>query len=121
VKPFSKKLLTLDYIITAILICVLFVCVGINGFYTAYMTNELISKGMEVYSITPPLSLDVFGIILSAWIGQLAISSGSYYMMSKSDHKIQLPMAMLNTMPDEIKDQLDMTQVVTTVLSTTDN
>ena len=42
-------------------------------------------------------------------------------MMSKSDHKVQLPMAMLNTMPDDIKSQLDMTQIVTTVLSTTDN
>ena len=41
--------------------------------------------------------------------------------MSKSDHKIQLPMAMLNTMPDEIKSQLDLNQVITTVLSTTDN
>ena len=52
---------------------------------------------------------------------QLGVSSGAYYMMSKSDHKIQLPMAMLNTMPDEIKEQLDITAVITTLLSTTDN
>ena len=41
--------------------------------------------------------------------------------MSRSDHKIQLPMQMLDTIPDDIKEQLDMNQIITTVLSTTDN
>lgn len=83
----------------------------------------MINRGIDVtYSSIPQLyNLDGFGILLGSWVLQLGVSSGAYYMMSKSDHKVQLPMAMLNTMPDDIKSQLDMTQIVTTVLSTTDN
>lgn len=83
----------------------------------------MINRGIDItYSSVPQIyNLEGFGILLGSWILQLGVSSGAYYMMSKSDHKVQLPMAMLNTMPDEIKEQLDMTQVVTTLLSTTDN
>ena len=83
----------------------------------------MLGGGFDISSMIVPqiFNLDGFGILLGVWIAQLGISSGAYYMMSKSDHKIQLPMAMLNTMPDNIKQQLDMTAVVTTVLSTSDN
>lgn len=122
-KAFSKKLLIADYIIAIALILGFIICVALNGIFAKEMYAVMISNGIDVsYSSIPQIyNLDGFGILLGTWILQLGVSSGAYYMMSKSDHKIQLPMAMLNTMPDEIKSQLDMTQVVTTVLSTTDN
>lgn len=122
-KEFSKKLLFADYIIAIGFVIGYFICVGLNGLYAKSIIDTLIISGFDVsYMIVPQIfSLDGFGILLGSWIIQLGISSGAYYMMSKSDHKIQLPMAMLNTMPDEIKSQLDMNQVITTVLSTTDN
>lgn len=122
-KAFSKKLLIADYIVSLLLIAGFFICVALNGAYTKEICNTIINNGMDIsYSSIPQLySLDGFGVILGAWITQLGISSGAYYLMSRSDHKIQLPMQMLDTMPDDIKSQLDMTQVVTTVLSTTDN
>lgn len=122
-KAFSKKLLIADYIVALLLIAGFFICVVLNGAYTKDICNILINSGMDVsYSSIPqPYSLDGFGILLGAWITQLGLSSGAYYLMSRSDHKIQLPMQMLNTMPDDIKSQIDMTQVITTVLSTTDN
>ena len=122
-KAFSKKLLIADYIVAFLLITGFFICVALNGAYTKEICNAMINCGMDVsYSSIPQLySLDGFGILLGAWITQLGLSSGAYYLMSRSDHKIQLPMQMLNTIPDDIKEQLDMTQVITTVLSTTDN
>lgn len=119
---FSKKLLFADYIIAILLIAGFFICVSLNGAYAKEIYYVMINNGIDIsYSSIPQLySLDGFGILLGVWITQLGLSSAAYYMMSKSDHKIQLPMAMLNTMPDEIKSQLDMTQVITTVLSTTD-
>lgn len=122
-KEFSKKLLFADYIIAIALILGFFICVALNGAYAKEMYAAMLNSGIDIsYSSIPQLyNLDGFGILLGVWITQLGLSSASYYLMSKSDHKIQLPMAMLNTMPDEIKAQLDMTQVVTTVLSTTDN
>ncbi len=122
-KEFSKKLLFADYIIAIALVIGYFICVGINGVYAKSIIDTMICSGIDIsYTSVPQLfSLDGFGILLGSWIIQLGVSSGAYYMMSKSDHKIQLPMAMLNTIPDDIKEQLDMTQVITTVLSTTDN
>lgn len=122
-KEFSKKLLFADYVVALLLIAGFFICVALNGIYAKEFILQMINSGMDIsYSSIPQLfSLDGFGILLGAWITQLGLSSGAYYLMSRSDHKIQLPMAMLNTMPEDIKSQLDMTQVITTVLSTTDN
>ena len=122
-KEFSKKLLIADYIIAILLIAGFFICVALNGAYAKEIYSAMINNGIDVsYSSIPQLySLDGFGILLGVWVAQLGISSGAYYMMSRSDHKIQLPMQMLDTIPDDIKSQIDMTQVITTVLSTTDN
>ena len=120
---FSKKLLIADYVIAVILVAVFFICTYINGAYTVATMNRLIEMGVDVSMITvaPPFNLDIFGIFLSTWIVQLGVSSGAYYMMAKSEHKIELPMALVNDLPQDIKDKVDMTQIITTVLSSTDN
>lgn len=122
-KGFSKKLLIADYVIAVILVAVFFVCTYINGTYTMETINTLIEMGIDVSMVTvvPPFNLDIFGIFLSTWIVQLGVSSGAYYMMAKSEHKVELPMALVNDLPQEIKEQVDMTQIITTVLSSTDN
>lgn len=122
-KGFSKKLLIADYVIAAILVVVFFICTFINGTYVMDVTNRLIEMGIDVSmaNIAPPFNLDMFGVFLSTWIVQLGVSSGAYYMMAKSEHKVELPMALVNDLPQDIKEQVDMTQIITTVLSSTDN
>ena len=122
-KGFSKKLLIADYAITVILVAVFFICTYINGAYTIEIMNEMIKMGMDVsaVAITPPFNLDIFGIFLSTWIVQLGVSSGAYYVLIKSEHKIELPIQLLNDLPSDVKDQVDMTQIITAVLSSTDN
>ena len=122
-KGFSKKLLIADYIIAVVMIAVFFICVALNGIYVTNMTKEMIQMGMDVsmVTVTTPFNLDIFGVFLSTWIVQLGVSSGAYYMMAKSEHKIELPMQLINELPQEIKDSVDMTTLITTVLSCTDN
>ena len=122
-KGFSKKLLIADYVIAVILVVVFFICTYINGTYTMNAIDKLIEMGTDVsmITITPPFDLNIFGVFLSTWIIQLGVSSGAYYMMAKSEHKIELPMALVNELPQDIKEQVDMTQIITTVLSSTDN
>lgn len=122
-KGFSKKLLIADYIIAVILVAVFFICTYINGTYTMDTLNKMIEMGMDVSTvvITPPFNLDIFGIFLSTWIIQLGVSSGAYYVLIKSEHKMELPIQLLDELPQDIKDQVDMTQIITTVLSCTDN
>lgn len=119
-KEFSKKILIADYLIALLIVIFLIICSIKNYIYVSNIQRTIIETGCQI-SIIYPYDLTNLTIILTAWIGQLGISSTAYYMMCKSDHKIQLPMAMLNTMPDNIKDKLDMTTIVTTVLNATDN
>jgi hypothetical protein len=86
-------------------------------------TNELIATGMDVsmITITPPFNLDGFGVFFSAWIGQLAISTYAFYSLVKRERKIEMPMRMLETIPDDIKKQLDMTSIFETVLTNTND
>lgn len=122
-KGFSKKLLIADYVIAVVMIVVFFICVAINGVYVVNTTANLIKMGIDVsvISITVPFNLDIFGVFLSTWIVQLGVSSGAYYMMAKSEHKIELPMQLINDLPKDIKESVDMTTLITSVLNCTDN
>lgn len=122
-KGFSKKLLIADYVIAIILLIAFFICVNINGDYIVDTTDKLIEMGadMSTIAITPPFNLDVFGIFLSTWIIQLGVSSTAYYVLVKSEHKIELPIQLLNELPQDVKERVDLTQIITSVLSSTDN
>lgn len=122
-KGFSKQLLIADYVIAIILVIAFFVCAYINGSYTMDTINKLIELGMDVsmLNITPPFDLDIFGVFLSTWIVQLGVSSGAYYVLIKSEHKIELPIKLLDDLSPDIKEQVDMTQIITSVLNSVDN
>lgn len=121
-KPFSKKLLIIDYVIAVVLIIGYMLCVALNGLYEMQYISNILVNGYDSTYLTSIqlLNLDGFGVLLGIWIAQLGISSGAYYMLIKSEHKIQLPMQMIQEMPEEVKNEVDMTQIITTVLSTTD-
>lgn len=122
-KGFSKKLLIADYVIAVVLVAVFFICTYINGAYAMETMDKLIEMGVDVSvaAITPPFNLDIFGIFLSTWIIQLGVSSGAYYVLIKSEHRMELPMQLLKDLPKDVKEQVDMTQIITTVLSSTDS
>ena len=122
-RGFSKNLLIADYVVMIVLIVALFICSIANGVYIMNITKELVAFGHDVsmITITPPFSLDGFGVFFSAWIAQLGISSYAYYSLVKRERKIEMPMKMLETIPDDIKDRLDMTSIFETVLTNTND
>lgn len=122
-RGFSKNLLIADYVVTILFIVAFFACSIFNGLYVMDTTNELIATGMDVstITITPPFNLDGFGVFFSAWIGQLAISTYAFYSLVKRERKIEMPMRMLETIPDDIKEKLDMTSIFETVLTNTND
>lgn len=119
-KEFSKKLLILDYVIALFIIAFLVYCGVKNYLYVSEIQDLMVESG-NYNSIVYPYDLTSLTIILSVWIGQLGISSTAYYVMCKSDHKVQLPMQMINTMPKSIQDKIDMTEVITTLLNNSNN
>lgn len=122
-QPFSKKLLYLDYIIMGILILGYFICLVINSLYADNFLNLAISSGYDLSSIVVPtlINMDSYVTFMTAWIAQVGVSSAAYYVMTRSDHKIELPMRMINTLPDDIKEQVDMNELITAVLQNTEN
>ena len=122
-RGFSKNLLITDYIVTVVLIVAFFICSIANGVYIMNATNEFVALGHDIsmITITPPFNLDGFGVFFSTWTAQLAISSYAYYSLVKRERKIEMPMKMLETVPDDIKDRLDMTSIFETVLTNTND
>lgn len=122
-KPFSKKLLIADYIVAIIFIIGYFVCLIINGIYARQTLQDMTQLGYDISSSVPPqlLNLDGFTTLLSVWLGQLGISSAAYYMVIRSEHRIQMPMQLINELPEDVKERVDMDNLISTVLSTSDN
>lgn len=84
---FSKKLLIVDYLI----MIVLFVCAV----------------------IFPQTD---FTTIIVAWVAQLGISSAAYYWKSKSDNRTKVPLKVIESLPDDMRNQIDLTQVITSII-----
>lgn len=84
---FSKKLLIVDYAILAILV----ICAAIFQ------------------------SVD-FSAIIVAWIAQIGISSAAYYWKAKNDNRTKVPMKVIQSLPQEVRDQIDLTQVITAII-----
>ena len=55
-------------------------------------------------------------IVISAWIAQIAISSGCYYWKSKSENLIKLPILLLLDLPDDMREKADPNQIIASVL-----
>ena len=122
-QPFSKKLLYLDYLIIGILILGYFICLVINSLYADNFLKLAISSVYDLSSIVVPtlINMDSYVTFMTACIAQVGVSSAAYYVMTRSDHKIELPMRMINTLPDDIKEQVDMNELITAVLQNTEN
>lgn len=122
-KGFSKKLLIADYAVTIVFIVVFFICAILNGVYTIETTNKLIEMSVDVSMITisTPFNLDGFGVFFSTWIAQLAISSYAYYSLVKRERKMEMPMMLLEDLSEDIKKDLNMTEIITTVLTCTND
>lgn len=84
---FSKKLLIGDYIV----LFGLFICAVIFQ------------------------SVD-FTTIICAWIVQLGISSGAYYWKAKNENRTKVPLKVIENLPEEIRAQLDLTQIITSIV-----
>ena len=86
-KEFSKKLLIVDYLI----LVVLFVCAAI--FQTVDFTT-----------------------IICAWIAQVGISSAAYYWKAKSENRVKIPIKVIESLPEEMREKIDLTQVITSII-----
>lgn len=86
---FSKKLLIADYLIMVLLIGMFFV---------------------------PEMDKSSLGVVVCAWIAQIAISSGCYYWKAKSENLIKMPVQLLDDLPEDMRERADPNQIIASVL-----
>ena len=86
---FSKKLLIADYMILVV---------------------------MLVMFLVPNFDTMNWGLIVVAWVAQIAISTGAYYWKAKAENLVKLPITMLNEIPEDMRERTDPNQIVAAVL-----
>ena len=67
---------------------------------TKKIYNDLLNNGIDF------ITLDI------AWIAQHGISSTAYYWKSKSDNKTKIPIKVISSLPQDMRDNIDITQVI---------
>ena len=87
-KEFSKVLLYVDYGILFLLVICVF---ALKDFYD-------------------------FSPVLIAWIAQLGLSQTAYYWKAKSENRIKVPIKVISSLPKELVDDIDLTQVITSII-----
>ena len=59
--------------------------------------------------------VDIVAITI-AWIAQLGISSAAYYWKAKNENRSKVPLKVVESLPEDIRKELDLTQVVTSII-----
>jgi len=85
---FSKILLIFDYL----LLVVFFIC--------AIFLPEV----------------DFAGIII-AWMAQIGVSSAAYYWKAKTENRTKIPLKVVESLPEEMQEKIDLTQIITTIIT----
>lgn len=87
----SKIMLVADYVVMLLLIVimVLFAVFGIDAVYISAFSG--------------------------VWAVQLGVSSGFYYSKAKAENMIKLPVQLLKTIPKDMRERVDPTDVITAV------
>ena len=51
-----------------------------------------------------------------AWIAQLGVSTGFYYWKTKSDNRIKVRILVMNSLPKNIREELNVTEIISEIL-----
>ena len=86
---FSKKLLIADYMILIVMLAMFLI---------------------------PNFDTTNWGLIVVAWVAQIAISTGAYYWKAKAENLVKLPITMLNEIPEDMRERTDPNQIVAAVI-----
>ena len=89
---FSKKLLIADYAVLALMVIVFFV-------FSLY--------GHDTSNCS---------VVVSAWIAQIAISTGAYYWKAKAENLVKLPLLLLAELPEDMREKSDPNAIIEAVL-----
>ena len=59
--------------------------------------------------------IDLTAVII-AWVAQIGISSGAYYVKAGIENTIKIPLKVIESLPEKLVDKIDLTQVITAII-----
>lgn len=57
-----------------------------------------------------------FETIICAWIGVIGASVAVYYWKAKTENRVKVPMKVIESLPEDIRQDIDLTQVITSII-----
>ena len=91
-KCYSKRKVDRDYIIFGVMLIILVVLILLDKDTTAWL------------------------VVCTTWIGQIGVSSGFYFKKAGDENRIKLPILLLKDLPDDMRERVDPTEVITSVI-----
>ena len=63
-------------------------------------------------------NIDVTNLVTLAGIawGELTAAHGFYYWKAKNENRTKVPIKVIESLPAEVRDQMDLTQVITSII-----
>lgn len=91
-KCYSKSLMDRDYVILGVMLAILVALIWAGKDATAWV-----------------------GVVV-AWVAQLAVSTGFYFGKAKAENRIKLPILLLKDLPEDMRERVDPTELITAVI-----
>lgn len=60
-------------------------------------------------------NIDLTTIII-AWIAQVGVSSAAYYWKARAENRSKIPLRVLESLPEDMRNQIDLTQIIATII-----
>lgn len=79
------------------------------------ITDYLIALLLVLLSIIFANRVDLTTVLVS-WIAQLGVSSGFYYWKAKSENRVKVPISVIESLPQEVQDKVDLTQIIISIV-----
>lgn len=57
-----------------------------------------------------------FTAVICAYLAQLGIAQGAYYWKAKCENRVKVPIKVIQTLPKEIREQLDLTTIIVAII-----
>lgn len=57
-----------------------------------------------------------FVTIICAWIAAMGVTTGVYGWKAKNENRIKIPFKVLESLPEEMADKLDLTTIITAII-----
>lgn len=77
---------------------------------------ELIVLSILIVCAVKNPTFDGWGGIVCAWIANIGLSTTAYYWKARTENRVKIPVAVIESLPQEMLDKINLTEVITAIV-----